>query len=213
MVAAPTMITRRLGQLLFWAWIPAASIVGASLMSAHWTTLPTPAADDDRLVGALAELRSADERDDWMVVHVLYAACSCSGRVVDHLLADPRPAGLAEKILWVGSVPELDARVQAGPMPVVRLEPEELGERFAIEGAPLLLVVDPFGVVRYHGGYTDRKQSLAIHDVEIIERLRGRDDVATLPLFGCAVSDRLRDLLDPFGLRRDAAQDPKASAP
>lgn len=197
----------RVGQAVFWLWIPAASLVAATLMTGHWATLPSPAADDERLHTALAELRTPEEQADWMVVHVLYAACTCSGRVVDHLLADPRPAGVVETILWVGSVPELDARVEAGPFAVVHVRPEELELRFAIEGAPLFFVVDPEGNVRYHGGYTDRKQGLAIRDVEIIERVRASDDVTSLPLFGCPTSDRLRDLLDPFGLRRRAAQD------
>jgi hypothetical protein len=208
---ATSAIARRLGQVLFIAWIPVAATVGASLMSGHWTTLPTPAAEDDRLPLALAELRSTDDPPAWMIVHVLYAACSCSGRVVEHLLVDPRPPGLDEKILWIGSEPQLDARVEAGPMPIVHLTPQELDDRFAIEGAPLLLVVDPQGVIRYRGGYTDRKQSLAIRDIEIIERLRSEAEVTSLPLFGCAVSDRLRDLLDPFGVRRIVAAVPTES--
>lgn len=207
MTRVPSEIERRVGKLLFWLWVPAALLVGASLLAAHWITLPTPARDDERLLAALAELRVPGERDDWMVVHVLYAACKCSGRVVDHLVEEPRPTGIADKVLLVGSVPEIDQRLAASPLTVVHTTAAELAERYDIEGAPLLLVVDPTGALRYRGGYTERKQSLAIQDIAILERLRTEGDVAALPLFGCAVSKRLRELLDPLGLRASPPAD------
>jgi hypothetical protein len=176
-------LLRRAQQTLFWLWVPTGLVLGASLLAPHWTTLPMPAQDDADLVAALERLRTPGDEDAWMAVHVLYAACSCSGRVVDHLARAPRPQDLVDKVL------------------LVRTTPDELAERFAIEGAPMLLVVDPKGVIRYRGGYTERKQSFAIHDLDIIARLRADDVVATLPLFGCAVSDELRALLDPFRSR------------
>lgn len=192
-------------QLAFWAWAPVALAIGTTLMATHWRTLPMPAADDARLLGALAQLREDDEAERWLVVHVLYAACRCSRNVVDHLVDAPRPVGLAERILLVGATPELDAKLASSPIPVVRVRPEELAERYAIEAAPLLLVVDPAGTLRYRGGYSERKQAEALQDVAIIESLRGDGEVAALPLFGCAVSDELRRMLDPLGLRRVAA--------
>ncbi|HWB73494.1 MAG TPA: hypothetical protein VG755_01035 [Nannocystaceae bacterium] len=198
-------------QLAFWVWVPLALAIGTTLMATHWRTLPMPAADDARLLAALAELRNDDDRERWLVVHVLYAACRCSRRVIDHLVDGPRPAGLAERILLIGATPELDAKLADTPIPVVRVQPEELAERFAIEAAPLLLVVDPAGALRYRGGYSERKQSEALHDVAIIEGLRGDAEVSALPLFGCAVSDQLRRVLDPLGLRRAAS--PLESSP
>lgn len=189
-------------RLAFWLWAPLAIALGTTLMATHWRTLPVPAADDDRLLAALAQLRDDDDRERWLVVHVLYAACRCSRKVIDHLVDDPRPSGLAERILLVGATPELDAKLAASSIAVVRVQPHELAERFAIESAPLLLVVDPTGTLRYRGGYSERKQAAELHDVEIVERLRADATVAPLPLFGCAVSDELRRMLDPLGLRR-----------
>jgi hypothetical protein len=194
-------LLRRAQQTLFWLWVPTGLVLGASLLAPHWTTLPMPAQDDADLVAALERLRTPGDEDAWMAVHVLYAACSCSGRVVDHLARAPRPQDLVDKVLLVGTTPAIEARLSESSMTIVRTTPDELAERFAIEGAPMLLVVDPKGVIRYRGGYTERKQSFAIHDLDIIARLRADDVVATLPLFGCAVSDELRALLDPFRSR------------
>jgi hypothetical protein len=196
---------RRARQLAFWLWAPAALCLCASLLVGHWVTLPVPAPDAPDLVAGLAELRTEHgDRDAWMAVHVLYAACSCSRRVVDHLVDDPRPDGVRDKILLVGSTPEIEQRLASSTATIIRTTPTELAEHYEIESAPMLVVVDPAGVVRYRGGYTERKQSLAIQDIAIIERLRDDDTVGELPLYGCAVSKRLQNLLDPLGLRARA---------
>jgi hypothetical protein len=202
-------LSARIGRVVFWLWVPVALFVGASLLAAHWVALPTPERDDERLLAALAQLHAHEERESWLVVHVLYAACACSGRVVDHLVDDPRPSGVVDKVLLVGTVPAIEERLANASFEIVRVTPRELDETYAIEGAPLLLVVDPDGVLRYRGGYTERKQSLAIRDVEIVERLVADGDVPALPLFGCAVSRRLRDVLDPLGLRSRASTTPE----
>lgn len=209
MVPSPHPLRRRAQQLLFWLWVPAALALGGSLLAPHWATLPMPADDDVTFVAGLAELRTADDHDKWMVVHVLFAACTCSGRVVDHLVDDPRPVGVSDKVLLVGTTPAIEQRLASSTLTIVRTTPDELADRYEIEGAPMLVVIDPTGAVRYRGGYTERKQSLAIQDVAIIERLRADDVVGTLPLFGCAVSKELRELLDPFGLRTSPFAEPQ----
>lgn len=188
-------------RVLFWIWVPLALALGTTLLATHWHSLPVPEDRDGRLDVELAGLRTHGDQDRWLVVHVLYAACGCSRNVLEHLVHDPRPSDLAERIVMVGTNPEIDALLLSSPLPIVRLDERELAERFAIEAAPLLLVVDPQGTLRYRGGYTEHKQGKLLRDVAIIDGLRADHDVAALPLFGCAVTDRLRRLLDPFGLR------------
>ena len=198
-VRSPTL--RRLARLGFWAWLPLAVALGSSLLAGHAASLPLPDDGDTRLLGELERMRDDDERGQWLAVHVLYAACRCSRDVVDHLLDDARPEGLAERILMVGSTPEIERRLAGSAIEVIRVQPQELAERYAIEAAPLLLVVDPDGRLRYRGGYAERKQASQLHDIEIIARLREHGEAASLPLFGCPVSDALRAVLDPLGLR------------
>jgi hypothetical protein len=192
---------RRLARLGFWAWLPLAVALGSSLLAGHAASLPLPDEGDARLLGELERMRDDGERGQWLAVHVLYAACRCSRDVVDHLLDDARPEGLAERILMVGSSPEIERRLAGSAIEVIRVQPQELAERYAIEAAPLLLVVDPEGALRYRGGYTERKQASQLQDIEIIARLREHGEAASLPLLGCPVSDALRAVLDPLGLR------------
>jgi hypothetical protein len=195
---------RFLSHGMFSLWAVLAFVATTSLMAAHLYALPRPDDSDPKLQGAVNSLRTAADRGRWLAVHVLYAQCRCSQRILDHLATSPRPATTREKLLIVGSIEELATtlgRVAARGFDVIETTPVELRDRFHVQAAPLLLVMDPQGSVRYAGGYTERKQGLAIRDVDIIGRLASNQQAEELPLFGCAVSKQLRQLLDPFSLR------------
>lgn len=191
---------RRLARVLFWSWAPLALLIGASLMVGHWYTLPRPRTEDSSVARALASLRRADERNAWLATHVLYSECRCSVRILTHLFARRPMSGVAEKILLVGENGEYVARGRAAGFEVTVVDPNELAERFHIQAVPLLVVQDPANAVRYLGGYTDRKQGPDIRDTSIIRDLVTGGSSRELPLFGCAVSQKLQALLDPLGL-------------
>ena len=178
----------------------------ATLSAAHLYALPKPAISDPALEAALVGLRGRADRDRWLAVHVLYAQCRCSARIVEHLAASRRPARgrVGETLLLVGDASDLRAsvdRITARGIRVLATTAEQLRDRFHVEAAPLLLVVSPGGQVRYSGGYSDRKQSLALRDRDIIEELTAGGSAPELPLLGCAVSEQLQRLLDPLALR------------
>lgn len=187
-------------------WFVVAAIMGAQTMAPHLLPFRAPEASSPR-DAALAALRpEGAPRASWTAVHVFYGACACSGRILDHLATSPRPAGFVEVILWVGDSKPGLATVEARGFRVVHVEVEELARTFHVESVPLLVAIDPAGKTHYAGGYTARKQGPAILDVEILaqarEALRGRGGApAALPLFGCGVSDRLREALDLFDAR------------
>jgi hypothetical protein len=112
-----------------------------------------------------------------------------------HRPASPRdhaPASFAEIVPWTGDT--------APPAPLgdhfdVRTVAAADLARYGIEAAPALLVIDPGGRTRYAGGYTERKQGPDIEDLRLMAAAQGDEDLAGLPLFGCAVSDRLRRAL------------------
>jgi hypothetical protein len=132
---------------------------------------------------------------------VLYTGCRCSERILAHLLSTQRPAGVAEKILFVGEGNLDTARVRAKGFGVERVTRDELGRRFHVSGVPLLALVGTDGALDYAGGYTDSKQGPVIRDLELIETARTGRIENVLPLFGCAVSRKLEKVLDPFGLK------------
>jgi hypothetical protein len=187
----------------FWIWAAILFVAGTSLAAAHFA-LPKPDAKNQALAHALSSLRSQSDEQKWLAVHVLYAQCRCSRNILEHLAASRRPAAFSEKVLIVGERPELNPllrRMSDRGMDVRRTTVAELQSKFHVEAAPLLLVVDPRGNVRYSGGYTERKQGPDVRDAEIMTRLAREQTVAELPLFGCAVSEKLRKLLDPLELK------------
>lgn len=187
----------------FAVWAVLAFVVATSLAAAHLYTLPKPGATDAVLLSAIRGLRGERDTERWLAVHVLYASCRCSLRVLEHLARGRRPEHVSEKLLVVGDAGELaGVRRMLAPagFDVTRVTPEELRAHFHVQSAPLLLVVDPGDVVRYAGGYSDRKQGLRLRDVEIIRDLVAQRRPEELPLFGCAVSRELQSLLDPISV-------------
>jgi hypothetical protein len=194
-------LARGAGKVLFWAWAPLAIVIGASLMLGHWYTLPRPSAEEASLASAVGALRRPNERDGWLATHVLYSECRCSQRILTHLFQRRSLAGVVEKILLVGSANDYVRQGKAAGFDVIVVGETELADRFHIQAVPLLVVQNPANGVRYLGGYTDKKQGPDIGDVSIIRDLVAGQSRPELPLFGCAVSEKLQALSDPFGLK------------
>jgi hypothetical protein len=165
-------------------------VVGAGLLARHVVALPAPN-QDPRLSRSLRELRRAGT-SGWLAVHVLYAECRCSQRIVAHLGSTQRPAGWQEVVLWVGETAPDPALVRG--FDVRRSSPEQLAQ-LGVEAAPLLVVLAPSDVATYVGGYTDRKQGPDIRDLQIFRDAERSSPFSALPVFGCAVSERLKSAL------------------
>ena len=178
----------RLGTL---TWLVGMLLVGTALLAKHVVALPVPSADE-QLARAAASLRGASDRGRWLAIHVLYADCRCSQRIVTHLITSERPAGVHELVLWVGSqapASELVRRMRVQSVTATQLA------QMGISAAPLLMVLDPEDQLRYVGGYSERKQGPQIDDLQILAGARQGQSVAAHPLFGCAVSERLKQQL------------------
>jgi len=206
-IAAARPARRRLYVWLTVAgWALICTLISASLLIDHLISLPAPAAADPEFQHLLARQRPAAARGRWWLVHVIADGCGCSRRVVDHLIADRRPADLAERVVFVteharDATPTLAELALAGfAIDVVR--PDELVARYGVEAAPLLIAIAPDGALRYVGGYTRRKQAADLHDLDILAALRRGEPVEPYPAFGCAVGDALRSKLDPLGIKR-----------
>jgi len=172
-------------------WFAVLTLVSAGMLARHLLAMPTPEKTVE-LGHHLQTLQRPGSSPGWLAVHVLSSECRCSQRVVAHLLEGERPPGWTEIVLWVGDLqpdPELVRRFD-----VRRVQATDLA-RYGIEAAPLFVAVTPAGEVRYAGGYTDRKQGAVFHDLQVLAEARGSTAISSLPLFGCATSDRLRDAL------------------
>ena len=188
---------------VFSAWVLGFVVVGAYLLAPHLLTLPSSDAAAS-VTRRFTAPRLPGERGRWLLVHVLDEDCACSLRVLDHLLTTPRPVDVVERVVLIarsGNAPRV-AAIRARHFDLDVVTPEQLGERYHLEAAPLLVVVDPSDTVRYLGGYTTRKQASDVRDVAIAAAVVRGERVTPLPTFGCAVGASLRTTVDPLGLRR-----------
>jgi hypothetical protein len=192
-------LRRSTGRVGVGLWFTAMLLVGATLLGRHLIALPRPS-KDAALARAMDSMRGPADAGRWMAVHVLYAECQCSQRIAEHLLAGNRPPDLAERVLLIGRDADLEARFAAARIAVVRTDENDAAVDYHVSAVPLFVVVGPDGVVRYAGGYTERKQGPNPRDLEILADARAGREIPTLPVFGCAVSARLRSTLNPLGL-------------
>jgi hypothetical protein len=183
------------------SWAVLMLLIGASLMVNHWVPLPRPEIEQNGSTASLASFQTINAEHCWSAVHFLYAECPCSRRVLDHLLEQSPRADVNECIVLIGDAAELAAKAESRGYEVDCVTPEELLTKYGVEAAPLLMVFDTVGRQRYVGGYTSRKQLLDIQNRTILEQLMSGQEVEPLPLFGCAVSGRLKSLVDPLGLK------------
>ncbi|GAB5496087.1 MAG: hypothetical protein Phyf2KO_11670 [Phycisphaerales bacterium] len=177
-------------------WAICGVIVGAALMVSHWVPLPHPSEDDGVLRAALQE--QGNSGDSWTLTHFLYTECPCSLRIMDHVLARGRVDYVSERFVLIGD--SMPSGLAEGFVYQV-VEPDELLDRYGIESAPLFTVTDTDGAVRYVGGYTARKQGLDVSDLAIVQKLQNGKHVEPLPVYGCAVSTRLKDIVDPLRIK------------
>jgi hypothetical protein len=193
---------RSLGQRLAWpalvAWGSGTLVVGAFLLAPHAAGLPLPSTGDPRLVGTL----SGEAPGTWLVTHVLLAGCECSAQILSVLRTRPPHPEAHELVVLVGRADADDPALRTLGYEVVALSPHELRARYGLEVAPVLVIRDPGGEVRYLGGYTVHRREGAPMDRAIVAALLDGDRLPeVLPVLGCPASDALRAVVDPLGLR------------
>lgn len=156
---------------------------------------------DDSALGALAS-KLASGRNGWNAVHILASECPCSRAVADYLIRRGSVSNLHEAVVLIGENPRLEKGLRQAGFPVQRVSPEEVAERFHVEGAPWLVFMEPGGAVRYAGGYAaERNARGGYRDMQIWKALEAGQTVASLPAFGCAIGQRLQRAIDPLGLK------------
>lgn len=185
--------------LLVWAGFM--TFLVSCLMVGHWISLPHPKADNAEWAGKLTGAAYDDSTPQWLALHVLYADCPCSIRILKQVVQREAYPGIRERIVLIGENPELAQAAQTQGYEVECVTPEQLWEQYGLESAPMLVVLDPDRSPRYSGGYTSRKQGPDIQDTAIIEKLLAGQNVESLPVYGCAVSNNLQSIVDPLGIK------------
>ncbi len=195
----------RLTNCVIPVWALLLTFLCASLMVSHWVSLPAPqvgstlqaiSADNDRMVSSRLVTTNS-----FQVSHFLYVDCPCSRRVLDYLAERSPLATASERIVFI-----CDDDQKALPSTEIGFSVDVVTSRqclakYGVESAPLMVVTDKDGRIQYSGGYTNRKQGLDYQDRAIVQRLMLGEKVDSLPVFGCAVSQRLKQIVDPIGMK------------
>lgn len=83
-------------------------------------------------------------------------------------------------------------------------DPETLADRFGAAAVPWMIVRNETDKVLYTGGYSAKRiQSPAdVQDIQVFNALRSSPRVPAFTSHGCATSQRLNALFDPFHFNR-----------
>lgn len=138
------------------------------------------------------EARAEDGRRGngrWQMVHVLGQDCPCSTKVARHLLERARLEGLEERIVLVGVDDEVTAGLRAKGWRLERVTAEHARDLYGAQSAPLLVLVDGGGRIRYSGGYARRLDFRdGFREGDVWAELRAGREVKAMPAYGCALS-------------------------
>jgi hypothetical protein len=186
-----------LGYALLAAWALAGVIGMGSLAVSHTVALPAPT-EEAKLAAAALDLRPAPGKP--FLLHVIFGGCSCTRRLFAHLLKRGPLPGTQEAILFVGEDAEKRKAAEARGFRFTTTTAEALAARFGLEEAPVLLVFDPQGTLRYVGGYFDNPAAVTARDERVYGQVGKGEVAAPLPVYGCAVSRKLQKAVDPLGI-------------
>jgi hypothetical protein len=180
-------------------WAAAALVIGTVLTSYHQPMLAPGE--------AVLNLAEASTPSQWQAIHVLSGACGCSQRVMRNLLARGPMAGSIEQIIIAdgdeSDLPGTDlllTQLKEAKFQVTHRKTEDLVRDTGMRGVPLLVIVSPNHTVAYLGGYGmngDQANSI------LARSIAGKAG-SPFPIFGCAVGQRVRREVDPFGLKYGA---------
>lgn len=185
------------GRAFLVLWLPSMAFAVGTLMINHVAALPAPGDLGDVQAGVAALPGQGAPR----VVHIIDERCSCTDGLLRHLFSRGAIPGLHEQIRYVGQREDRLSAARAAGFEIEAVAEEAVISGLGIDAAPVLILADADGEVRYVGGYFDRPAAVSSLDVGLIRQWRDGEPAAPLPIFGCAVSASLRAQRDPLRLQ------------
>lgn len=180
---------------LFSLWALGISVPLGLFSASHMAVLPVAE-------GAVSTGGSGSA-GEWSMVHVISEECPCSRGVARYLLARGALEGVEEEIVLLGGSDETSRALRAAGFAVSTADAEEFCAQFGSEGVPFFQVIDDGDEAAYSGSYFDSafRGNEGFLDLETFRRLRSGGFVIGRPVYGCATSERLKSVLDPFGFK------------
>lgn len=182
------------GILIFWVFVVV--IIFTTKMASHLIALPAPENDRD-LVNNLHSLVPIPS--SWTAIHIIYKNCSCTAGLIRQLKKRGKYSEISELVIYVGNDKnQQDSLLKAG-YNVYNVSEEVLISVTGIETSPVLIILDSVGQVKYLGGYFEGSEAIFSLDLKIIKNSIEKKTFTALPIYGCPLSDRLKEIYDPFG--------------
>lgn len=187
------------GKVFIVIWIVVITVVMSLQMASHLVSMPIP----ENIDNFLNKIKKSYYKDDGraVIVHAIYEKCSCTNSLLKHLVERGLQPLSQEVIFVIGSEAPYESELVAKGFSVFKMKQDEFVNEFGIEAAPLLTLINNKGELKYMGGYFKTSEARVSTDQEIIQKALIEDKPPEpLPLYGCAVSDRLQKYIDPFQL-------------
>lgn len=168
-------------------------------MASHLVSMPTP----QNVENFIKKIKNNYYKNDGraVIVHTIYEKCSCTNSLLKHLVERGLQASSHEVVFVIGSRAPFETELSAKGFSVFKMKQQDFVKEFGIEAAPLLTLINSKGDLMYMGGYFKTSEARISTDQDIIQRaLIEGQPYKPLPLYGCAVSDRLQKYIDPFRL-------------
>jgi len=191
-------VKRYLVPLVLTVWFCGCAFLLGSLAVTHVVALPGPEDGSlQALLNSLRELR-VQERGE-LVVHVLADDCSCTESLFNTLEKNGPDPDADEVMLFVGDNADKARRAVNAGYRFVSISQDQLAD-MGLESAPVLAIFNESNEVGYLGGYYDHPAATNPLDRKLRLALAEGEPVAPLPIYGCAVSERLQQAFDPYGI-------------
>ena len=187
---APLPVREQIARFMLACWGVVTLIGFAFLSVQHMKPLRLPT-DQAGFASAMLKLRQGSKPT--FLVHVIYVECSCAKALFDHLIARHPFRDTEEAILFVGKDPGKQTIAESAGFTFTTISADELLSRFGLEAAPVLVILNSAGRLRYAGGYYSEASAIVPLDAKIQARLASGLDVPPFPIFGCAVSPTVKE--------------------
>lgn len=141
---------------------------------------------------------------NWHIVHVLAEECPCSRSVVEYLLERGSKGEMVEEVVLLGGSDSSLEKLRAAGFEVRAVDSEDFCQSVGSEGVPFFQVVRGNAAPAYSGAYFDSafRATSGFLDLKTFSRIEAGGFVVNRPVYGCATSERLQSILDPFGFKK-----------
>lgn len=189
------MTKKKLGTLVLSLWVIIVIFIISTQMITHLVSFNLPKNISEFHQSILA---NEHKMGQWTISHIIYENCSCTNSLLKRIIQRGPFPNAHEVIFLIGKkLPFENDLINAG-FHIRRFDKETFVQQFNFEAAPILSIHNHLGDLSYLGGYFKTSAAKISLDEDIITHLYQGKNYNALPVYGCAVSERVTDLIDPL---------------